>query len=107
MSTQINTAEPIPIESVESQPYPPSFIDRLLNTVRRLPIPYWLTYLILFSVLSMFNHVVAWTDGWLPAYTFSPYLLNFPMWLFAPLAVITYLNGVAREALSNFNPLLE
>jgi hypothetical protein len=104
---QINTAEPIPMGSGEAKPYPQSFIDRLMNAVKRLPIPYWITYLILFILLSVVNHVVNWMDGWLPALAFSPYALSFPLWICFPLGVMTYLNGVAREALSNFGPLLD
>lgn len=88
-------------------PYPPSFVDRLMNAVTRLPVPYWLTYLVLFLLQSFAFHVLSWVDGWLPAYTFNALLLLFPLWLWAPLAIITYLNRVSRDALSNFGVLLD
>ena len=31
-------------------PYPPSFIDRFFRFIQQLPVPYWLTYLLLFSL---------------------------------------------------------
>lgn len=109
MNTQslIQTAEPISSDTTEARPYPPSYIDRLMNTVRRLPIPYWLTYLILFILLGIGNHIINWVDGWLPPYTLSPFVLSLPLWLCVPLALMTYLNGAAREALSNVRPLLD
>jgi len=87
--------------------YPPSFVDRLMGFVQRLPIPYPLTYFLLFLFDSALVHVFAWVDGWLPAYQFSRFALMFPMWLWGPLAIMTYLNSVSLEALANFRPLID
>lgn len=88
-------------------PYPPSFVDRLMNAVTRLPVPYWLTYLVLFLLQSFIFHVISWVDGGLSAYKFNALILLFPLWLWGPLAIITYLNRVSRDALSNFGALLD
>lgn len=88
-------------------PFTPSFLDRFMDFVQRLPMPYWLTYLMLFIVQCMVLHVLAWMDGWIPAYTFEPILLLFPFWLWGPLALMTYLDQVSLEALSSFRPLLD
>jgi hypothetical protein len=77
-----------------------------MNAVQRLPIPYGLTYLVLFILESALFHVLAWIDGWLPAYTGSSLLFLFPLWLWGPLAIITYLNSISRDALADFAPLL-
>ena len=92
---------------MSSQPYPPSFVDRLMGSVRRLPIPYFLTYFLLFLFDSALFHILAWVDGWLPAYQFSGFALVFPMWLWGPLAIMTYLNSVSAEAFTNFRPLVD
>jgi hypothetical protein len=92
---------------MNSQPYPPSFVDRLLGSVQRLTIPYLLTYFLLFLLESVLIHIVAWLDGWLPAYRFSAFALAFPLWLWGPLAIMTYLNSVSLEALTNFRPLMD
>ena len=92
---------------MHSKPYPPSFVDRLMGFVQRLPVPYLLTYFLLFLFDSALFHVVAWVDGWLPAYQFSKFALMFPLWLWGPLAIVTYLNSVSVEALTNFRPLVE
>jgi hypothetical protein len=77
-----------------------------MDAVERLPIPYWLTYLGLFVLESIVFHVLSWVDGWLPAYTVTPILFLFPLWLWAPLAIITHLNSISLEALDGFAPLL-
>jgi hypothetical protein len=78
-----------------------------MDLVRRLPIPYWLTYLGLLVVQSLIVHILAWLSGWLPAYRPSPILFLFPVWLWGPLAMMTHLKSVSREALTGFAPLLE
>jgi hypothetical protein len=92
---------------MNSLPYPPSFVDRLTGFVQRLPIPYFLTYFLLFVFDSALLHIVAWVDGWLPAYRLSGFALMFPLWLWGPLAIMTYLNSVSLEALTNFRPLVD
>jgi hypothetical protein len=54
-------------DTSETKPYAPSFLDRFMGFVERLPSPYWLTYLALFLVQVMITHVLAWIDGWVPA----------------------------------------
>lgn len=104
---QTNTSESIQVEANEVQPYAPSFIDRFMNWVKQLPVPYWLTYLTLFILEGIVNHILSWIDGWLPAFTFSPILLLFPLWLWGSFAIITYLNSISLDALSSFRPLLD
>ncbi|HEY6072235.1 MAG TPA: hypothetical protein VIV15_02320 [Anaerolineales bacterium] len=91
---------------VESRPYPPSFLDRFMDSVERLPLPYWLTYLALFALQSALMHILAWIDGWLPAWRFNPIILLFPLWQWLPFAIMTYLDSAALQALSIFSPLL-
>jgi hypothetical protein len=78
-----------------------------MGSVRRLPIPYFLTYVLLFLLDSALFLILAWVDGWLPAYQFSRFALMFPMWLWGPLAIMTYLNSVSVDALTNFRPLVD
>lgn len=109
MDNQIQTkrSDPIQQDAGESEPYAPSFIDRFMRFVDRLPGPYWLTFLVLFILQSIIIHVLAWIDGWLSVYVFSPILLLYPLWLWGPLAIMTYLNSISVEALSSFSPLLD
>ena len=95
------------IQKNEMLPFPPSFIDRLTDWVQQLPIPYWLTYLVFFILHSFINHIFGWVDGSAPAFKFDPIIPMFPLWLWGPLAIITYLDATALEALSRFSPLLD
>ena len=88
-------------------PYPPSLIDRFMNWIQRLPVPYWLTYFLLFILESMINHVIAWVDGWLPPFTFTQVILLFPLWQWGTFAALTYLNTTSEAALARFRPLLD
>lgn len=87
--------------------YAPSYLDRFMGFIERLPFPYWLTYLALFIVQSTIMHILAWVDGWLPAYTLTPIAFLFPLWQWAPLAIMTYSDAVSLQALSTFSPLLD
>jgi hypothetical protein len=51
-------------------------------------------------------HILAWLDGNLPAFSFHRLYLLFPLWLWGPLFIMTYLDEVALQALSDFQPLL-
>jgi hypothetical protein len=91
----------------EAVPYAPSFIDRFTGFVQRQPLPYWLTYLLLFLLESAVLHVLSWVDGWLPAYSLNLILLLFPLWLWGSLAIVTYLDSLSLRAMSEFEPLLQ
>ena len=82
-------------------------INRLMNAVRRLPLPYWLVYLGLFSLEAGIFHLVAWQDGWVPRYSLEPVNFLFPLWLWGPLLAMTYLDDVARQSIRDFAPLLD
>ncbi len=104
---QTNTFDRMSPDAGEMKPYAPSYLDRFMGWVQRLPVPYGLTYLLLFVLQSSIAHVLSWYDGWLPAFTFSPLLLVFPLWLWGPLAIMTFLNSISVEALSVYSPLLD
>jgi hypothetical protein len=91
----------------ETQLYPLSFLDRFMLFIQRLPLPYWMTYLLLFSLQVVIFHILSWMDGWLPRYTFNAMILIFPLWQWLTLMIVTYLNSVALDTLSNFSPLLK
>jgi hypothetical protein len=94
-------------ETLPTRPYAPSLLDRFMGLIERLPLPYWLTYLLLFILQSLILHALAWITGWLPVFTFSSIILLFPLWQWGPLALMTHLNRVAQEALTGFSPLME
>lgn len=87
--------------------YQGSFINRLMDFFKRLPLPYWVTYLALFILHIVFSHIVSWVDGWLPLYKFEPLNILFPLWLWGPLTIMTYLDSISVAALISFKPLLD
>ncbi len=89
------------------QPYPPSWVDRLINAVEKAPGPAWLTYLGGLLTAILLSHAVRWIDGSLPAGSVdvirvaeAPFLILFP-------AIQQYLNATARHALEGFRPALQ
>lgn len=100
---------PNPLEESAGQPvsyYPPSFVDRFINAIERLPGPYWAAYLLLFSLEVAILHLIAWLVGYTP-FTFIPVLMFFPFWMWFPLAFISYINRFARQSVRSFCTLLE
>lgn len=87
-------------------PYPPSWIDRLMAAIQRLPVSYGIAYVILFLLEALLLHALAWIDGSLPPFSFHRLYLLFPLWLWGPLFFMTYLDEVALQALRDFQPLL-
>lgn len=87
-------------------PYPPSPTNRLMDWVRQRPFPYVATYFILFVLEFLILQIVAWADGTFALGQINPFALLFPLWLWGPLAMMTYLDGVARQALKEVQPLL-
>lgn len=90
-----------------SQPYPPSWADHLIALIERLPGPAWLFYVLLLLALILVNHALQWWDGTLPPGTFHRVRITDPFYLVYSLALIHYLNAVARRALEDFRPAME
>ncbi len=88
-------------------PYLPSPHDRFMRLVQRAPLPYWLTYLLLFSLEVLIHHIVDWVDGSAPAFHFRLIACLYPLLIWGPLAIMTYLDATARKALLTFSPLLD
>lgn len=104
---ETTTTDSIPTHRQPALPYPPSIPDRFMRFVERLPLPYWLTYLLLFALHVLIHHAVDWMDGSTPAFHFRLLLCFWPLLIWAPPAIMTYLDATARQALSTFSPLLD
>ncbi len=87
-------------------PYPPSYIDRIIQFFQRLPVPYWLMYLLLFCIQSLVTVLIAWADGSISQMTTWRVLFLFPAWQWLPLLIVTFLNKTARSTLQSFSRLL-
>ncbi len=96
----------VQLAEASSLPYPASWVDGLMSFVQRLPLPYGITYLILFVLEVLALHILGWIDGTLPLFTFHQLYLLFPLWIWGPLAIMTYLDETALHALRDFQGLL-
>jgi len=89
--------------------YPPfraSVVDRFLAWIDRLRVPAWFFYLALLALLAVIFNGLAWIDGTLQRGTFEVYRSSVPVYAVASLALVHYLNRVARRALAAFRPAL-
>jgi hypothetical protein len=104
---ETTTSNPIPADRTTALPYPPSLHDRLMQAVKRLPLPYGLTYLLLFLLNVLINYVVDWISGSTTAFHFPLIVCFYPLLIWGTLAIMTWLDDTARKALHRFSPLLD
>lgn len=78
-----------------------------MQGVRRLPLPYGLTYLLLFLLNVVINYLVDWMGGSMPAFHFPLIVCFYPLMIWGTLAIMTWLDDTARKALHRFGPLLD
>lgn len=101
MTTTIN-----PKSKKEAQEYPPSFVDRLMAWIERLPVPTWGFYLSVTLLFVVLGHGLRWLDGSLQPGTFDPLRFANDSLTFYALAVLHILNSTARRSLEIFRPAL-
>jgi len=103
-------------------PYAPSWVDRLTDWVRRLPVPYWIVYLIPALLLFALTTIIKWEDGSYAAayaagkteglYKFGPFYF-YPfhavpeLVTFYALALMHYLDDVAGRAFESYRPAMK
>lgn len=88
-------------------PYPPSWVDRLIGWIDRLPLPAWLFYVLCTPALAVLITVVLWIDGSVPVGEYGSIQGIFPPFVFYLLALYHYLTRVGSRALAAFRPLME
>ncbi|HSG45241.1 MAG TPA: hypothetical protein VLA72_19010 [Anaerolineales bacterium] len=100
-----NSEETRTVQSSEI-PYPPSWIDRLIHWIDRLPIPVWLFYVLgmLFQIFIV--SLALWIDGSVPFGMIGSIPGIFPPSVFAFLALYHYLTRIGSRSLLTFRPLL-
>lgn len=88
------------------RPYSPSWVDRFIDWVGRLPGPSWLFYVVLWLALFLMANAVKWLDGSQPLGTIellSTVSASDGVYF---LALMHYLKGAAGAALHTFRPAL-
>jgi hypothetical protein len=99
----------IEVSAVQSTevPFPPSWVDRLIARIERLPGPALLYYVLGALVLGVTANALFWLDGSLPAGSMDPILTFFGVFIVYWLGLYQYLTGVGSRALQEFRPLLD
>ncbi len=87
-------------------PYRPSWVDRLIAQIDRLPFPKWIFYVGLYVVGSLMQHTTMWLDGELPVGELDRAWLANTVWVALPLGWIHYLGRLARRGLDRFAPVV-
>ncbi|MEX2160430.1 MAG: hypothetical protein WD751_00805 [Anaerolineales bacterium] len=85
-----------------------SWIDRYFSWVERLPIPFFLVYLLGYLLFVLAYHLILWTGGLLPWDEFSQGILfTIVFWVFLQMAAFHYFKNQAEAALLRFRPALD
>jgi hypothetical protein len=101
------TESPSAPERVDGYPpYPASVVDQFLAWVDRLRVPAWFFYLLLLAALIVAFNGLAWIDGTARLGAFDLYRSSVPVYPVYVLALMQYLNRVARRSLAAFRPAL-
>lgn len=87
-------------------PYRPSWVDRLIAQIDRLPFPKWIFYVALYVVGSLMQHATMWLDGVIPVGELDRAWLANTVWVALPLGWIHYLGRLARRGLDRFAPVV-
>jgi hypothetical protein len=87
--------------------YPPSWIDRLIAWIERLPGPAWLFYGLSVLGFAVIFNAVFWIDGSLLVGSFNTINTGFGIFIVYCLCLYRYLTGVGSRSLHTFRPLLD
>jgi len=90
------------VDKSAERPYAPSFVDRITDWVRRLPIPSWLFYLGLSLALVLLYSGAKWIVGSYPVGTFFPFHVLGVLTSVYAIALLHYLDHEAQNALDDF-----
>jgi len=87
-------------------PHRSSWIDGLIRTIDRLPIPAWAFYLLLLAGVGFGINGILWIGGDYPPGQFQPAESGYAGYSVYMLALMHYLNGVAGAKIESFRPAL-
>jgi hypothetical protein len=88
-------------------PYSPSWVDRLVVWIDRLPGPYWLIYTLAMIITGAIINATLWLNGDLPVGSLDILNSSFSFFVIIWVGLYHYLNDVASRALRTFRPLLD
>lgn len=92
---------------VKENLYQTSWIDKYFNWVKKLPVPIWMTYLILFILCIAFVSPVYVQAGRIKKGFGIENILVLALWLPAILAALHWMNIAARKAMMEFQQMTQ
>ena len=98
--------EKVKAVSSDSAPYPPSWVDRLLERRRTSRFRPWVWYARLGLSIYLILAVIVWLEGSSPFGTLSVVGYDGAGYVVIYLALMHYLDGVAQRAFDSFRPFL-
>jgi hypothetical protein len=105
--SQENTT-PLTAHAYEADvPYPPSWIDRLIQRIIGFPGPSWMYYVATLLIFAFLNNAVRWIDGSLQVGTFLPVRLADAGYLVIPIALYHHLSRVADRSFQAYRTVLK
>ena len=88
-------------------PYRPSWVDQLTQVIERLPVPVWVSYLVLLAGTVLLLSAANWIGGLDPPGTLNRDLAAYAVLGVYMLGLMHYLNHVAGSKIESFRPALE
>lgn len=107
MTQTVPSTVPEDTRSESGRPYPPSWIDRLLARMERLPVPLPVVLIGLWLAFITIVHVTVWREGILATGQIDARVLVINTWAPYGLGFIYYLEKTAADALAAFRPALD
>ncbi len=90
-----------------SAPYPPSWVDRVNDSFRNSRVPSPVLYLVIGIVAMLIGQIALWFYGITPRMLFDSVSFAVGIWVALSLALVHYLDDLARSALEDFRPALD
>lgn len=89
------------------KPYRPNFIHAFFNWLERLPLPSWLSILLLFPLVGIVQHLVAYQRGFLPVGEINFDLATAGYWMVGPLLIYLWSVKGSKKAWEDIQPLFD
>jgi hypothetical protein len=91
---------------MKNPPYAPSWVDHFQGWLERLPIPVWLSIVLLYLLTALSFNAATWVDGVAPFGTLSQDLTFNSLWGITSLGFCILLDRASRQALDKFSVLV-
>jgi hypothetical protein len=91
----------------DSPSYSPSWFDRFMTWVRRLPGPNWLAYLVMVGLLAGVSVIIQMLENLSQPIVLQPIYLLTLFQIFYVLTLLDFINKRAEKALESYRPILQ